>query len=381
ANYASVFNLAAGAPAFTAFYGLDKLPKDPTARPLTAQPTSGRFFLPDGVFTRALPDKQRLPTVDAYNFTVQYQLTEKMSVEAAYVGNKGTHVFAGDGPAIDANQARLDGFGTIPRNQRRPLFNKFGWTQGIDYFCNCADNRYDSLQVKLDKRFANGYSILTHYTLQRALQDGGEYFFFDANLNRGPADWDRTHNFVFSQVYDLPIGKGRKFLSDLPMAADLLLGGWQINSNTTIQSGLPYNLGYDAGANIDTGPNRPNVSGDLNAELSGTRYTYNLSAVSNPGRGKFGNLKRNALRGPGYWRTDASLFKKFRFTETRELEFRVESVNFFNHVNLGNPDSFVGSFNAAGALVPNSNLGRINSTAYFGADPMRNFQFALRFKF
>ena len=379
-NFDRVFTLTQGAPAFTAFFGLDNTPKN-GGKANTALPSSGKFFLPDGVFARALPDKQRLPSVDAYNVTVQYQLTAKLSVEAAYVGNKGTHVFAGDGPAIDANQARLDGFGTVPRDQRRPLFNKFGWTQGIDFFCNCADNRYDSVQLKVERRFSNSYSILAHYTRQRALQDGGEYFFFDANLNRGPADWDRKHNFVFSQVWELPFGKGKRYGNGISRAADFALGGWQFNSNTTIQSGLPYNLGYDAGANIDTGPNRPNVSGDVGDSLSGTKYSYNLSALSNPGRGKFGNLKRNALRGPGYWRTDASLFKKFKFTETKEVEFRIESVNFFNHSNLGNPDSFIGSFDATGKLSQNNNLGVINSTAYFGADPMRNFQFALKFKF
>ena len=69
------------------------------------------------------------------------------------------------------------------------------------------------------------------------------------------------------------------------------------------------------------------------------------------------------------------------FTETKELEFRIESVNLFNHVNLGNPDSFIGSFDSSGKLNQSGNLGVINSTAYFGADPQRNFQFALKLKF
>jgi hypothetical protein len=380
ANFDRVFTLAQGAPAFNNYFGLNA-PPNRGGTPNASLPANGRFFLPDGVFTRALPDKQRLPTVDAYNLSVQYQLTDTVSVEAAYVGNKGTHVFAGDGPAIDANQATLVGFGTVPRNNRRPFFNRFGWTQGIDYFCNCADNRYDSGQFKVTKRFSNGFSILAHYTLQRALQDGGDQFFFDANISRGPADWDRKHSFVLSQVWELPIGKGKRFLTDISRPLDWLIGGWQLNSNTTIQSGLPYSFGYDAGANIDTGPNRPNVTGDPSADLSNNRYTYNTSIFANPGTGRFGDQPRNALRGPGYWRVDASLFKKFIFTETKELEFRIESVNFFNHANLGNPDAFIGRFDSSGNLVPSSNLGVINSTAFGGSDPMRNFQFALRFKF
>ncbi len=388
ANFARVFTLAQGPPALPAFFGLTA-PPNRGGRPNATLPANGRFFLPDGVQTFALQEKQQLPTVDAYNATVQYQVTNSVSIEAGYVGNKGTHVFAGDGPNINANQATLEGFGTIPRNNRRPFFNRFGWTQDINFFCNCADNRYDSFQTKAEKRFSNGYSILVHYTLQRALQDSNEYFFFDANLNRSPADWERKHNFVFSQVWELPIGKGKPFLGNISRAADLLIGGWQFNSNTTIQSGLPFNVEYDASANIDTGGDlsrRPNINGDPNFELSGNRYSFDASVFSNPGRGRFGNLKRNAFRGPSYWRTDASLFKKFKFTETKELEFRIESVNFFNHANPGNPNAFLGSFADPTASPPrpanpNSNFGVISSTAFFGNDPMRNFQFALKFKF
>jgi hypothetical protein len=386
-SFNRAFALADGAPAFTAFFGLDKAPKDPTARVNTSLPASGMFFLPNNVFARVLPDKMRLPTVDAWNFTVQYQLTSKMSVEAAYVGNKGTHVFAGDGPAFSANQVPITGF-TPGRNGTlaKPFFQKFGWTQDIDYFCNCADNHYDSLQLKVDKRFSDGYSILAHYTWQKQIQEDGGYFFFDSGLNRGPAGWQRDHNFVFSQVYELPFGKGKKYLGDMSRAADLLLGGWQINSNTTIQSGLPFDNCFDTSGISDTGTCRPNVSGEVKTgttrEANGTiRYFTDLSVFGRPAVGTFGNQKRNALRGPGYWRTDASLFKKFAFTENVRAEFRIEAVNVFNHVNLGNPDGFIGRFNASGALVPSGGAGVINSTAYFGADPQRNLQFALKIAF
>ena len=379
-NFDRVYTLAQGPPAFTAFFGLDNTPKN-GGKPNTAAPSNGRFFLPDGVFARAIPDKQRLPSVDAYNVSAQYQLTNTIAVEAAYVGNKGTRVFAGDGPQFDVNQPTLAGFGTVPRDQRRPLFNKFGWTQSIDFFCNCADDRYDSAQFKLTKRFSNGYAILTHYTLQRSLQDAQDYFIHDQALNRGVADWNRTHSFVFSQIWELPVGKGKRFFGGVSRPLDWLIGGWQLNSNTTIQSGLPYNFCYDAGQNIDTGPCRPNVNGDPKPRLSGAGYSYDTSVFSNPGKGRFGDQERNALRGPGYWRADASLFKKFRFAESKELEFRVEAVNVFNHVNLGNPVSSIGSFDSSGKLNVNPTLGLIFTTAYFGADPTRNFQFALKFKF
>jgi outer membrane receptor protein involved in Fe transport len=359
ANFDRVFTLAQGPPA----------PVFPTV------PENGRFPLPDGIFTRLLPDKQRLPAVDAWNVTFQHQLTESISVEAAYVGNKGTHVFAGDGPDFNINQATLVGFGTIPRNNRRPLFNRFGWTQDITFFCNCADNRYNSLQTKFTKRFSSGYSVLAHYTLQRATNNDADQFIFDRDLNRGPQNFDRTHTFVLSQLAELPFGRNRKYLGDISNGLDYFIGGWQFNSNTTVSSGFPFNVGYDAGANIDTGPNRPDLIGDPDTGGSRERF-FDPTVFGNPGPGNFGNLERNALRGPGYWRTDASMFKKFKFTEHKELEFRIECVNLFNHVNLDLPNSFIGN-----PASPSASAGRITSTAFGGTDPQRNFQFALKFKF
>jgi hypothetical protein len=371
----AVFNLAQGPPAFTAFFGLDA-PPNKGGRPNATLPSNGRFFLPDGVFARALPDKQRLPSVDAWNITFQRELTKTMSIEAAYVANKGTHVFAGGGPAFNVNQASLVGFPAVPINQRKPFFNKFGWTQGIDYFCNCADNRYNSLQLKLTKRFSSGWSLLTHYTLQKAENDDADQFLYDRRVTRGRQDFDRTHNFVLTEVWDLPIGRGRRFLANASRALDLIVGGWQLNSTTTIQSGLPFNVGYDTSGVQDTGPNRPDIVGDPKIGAGGRNRWFDPTVFKKPAVGTFGNLKRNSLNGPGYWRTDASLFKKFKFTETKELEFRIESVNVFNHVNLGQPDSFIGD-----PARPQPNAGRITSTAYFGNDPQRNFQFALKFKF
>ncbi|MBA3298143.1 MAG: TonB-dependent receptor, partial [Acidobacteria bacterium] len=174
------------------------LAQGPSAPVFPAVPSNGRFALPNGIFARALPEQQRPPTVDAFNITAQRQLTDSMSIEAGYVGNRGRNVFAGDGPAININQASLNGFlQGVPRDNRRPFFNKFGWRQDIDYFCNCATNSYDSLQVKLNKRFAQGYSGKMSYTLQRVRQHGGGYFetdlpehngLYNSDLEYGPPD-------------------------------------------------------------------------------------------------------------------------------------------------------------------------------------------------
>jgi hypothetical protein len=355
-------------------------------------PSNGRFRLPDGVRPRVLPEKQRPPAVDAFNVTVQRELTNSMSIEAGYVGNRGRRVFAGDGPDTNINQPTIIGYPTVPRDQRKPYFGLFGWTQDVIYYCNCAHNAYDSLQTRFTKRFSDGYSLSVNYTLQRVEQENSEYFqvplpphqgLYDTELNRGPAEWARKHNFVFSVVAELPIGRDRRYLSNISPTADMIVGGWQFNANTVIYSGLPFNVTYrDAGADRDTGPNRPNLIGETDGPKTQEQW-FNATPIGSPGsafarpaRGTFGDLPRMALRGPGYWRTDASLFKHFRLGDTRDLELRIEVVNLFNHVNLGNPDAEVGV-----PGNPNPNAGRINSTAFSNNDLQRNFQFGLKFVF
>jgi Carboxypeptidase regulatory-like domain/TonB dependent receptor-like, beta-barrel len=353
---------------FDAVFNLSRGPDPPDFGVVSS---NGQLLVPRGVFQRALPDKQRPPTVDAYNVTVQRELTQQISVEVGYVGNHGVRVFVGDGPAVNANQPTLQGFPTVSQDARKPFFQRYGWTQGIDFFCNCGTNRYDSLQTKLTKRFANGYSIFAQYTAQRQRNHDGGQFFYLPDLEYGPALWDRAHSFTVATTYELPLWKENRWLR-----------GWQINQSTTIQSGLPFDVTYkDAGADRDTGPNRPDLVGDAMAG-GGTRDRwFNAtpigsagSAFARPAVGTFGNLARNSLGGPAYWRVDVSLFKRFELRTNQSLELRVESVNFFNHVNLGQPDSEIG--------VPgndNVNAGRITKTAYDGSDSQRNFQFALKY--
>ncbi len=375
-NFDRVFTLASG-------------PPPPT---FPEVPSDGTFPLPDGVQAFVLPEKQRPPAVDAWNVMVQRQLSDTMSLEIGYVGNRGSRVFAGDGPDFDLNQPTINGFPSVPRNNRRPFFNSFGWTQSFRFFCNCATNSYNALQAKFNKRFSDGYSAKVNYTWQVPRNHDGQYFeanipqhegLYDSDLNYGAPDWDRTHNFVLSLVAEIPVGRGKAYMSDISPGVNALIGGWQFNTNVIIQSGLPFNVNYaGAGADRDTGPNRPDLVGDPDGPQTQDQW-FNAapigaagSAFGRPAVGTFGNLERNALRGPGYWRTDASLFKHIELGQQRRLEFRIEVVNLFNTVNLGNPDSEIG---APGEARPNA--GRINSTAYFNADPQRNFQFALKFSF
>jgi hypothetical protein len=362
-NFNSVFNLAQG----------------PSAPVFVTPGANGRFALPNGVFARLLPDTQHVPRVDAWNVTLQRQLTDTVSAEIAYVGNHGEGFF-GDNPAAGYNNAVLTGFPALNTNQRRPFFNAFGWTQGIDYFCNCATNKYNSLQAKITKRFSDGLSLLAHYTFQKAYNHNGD-FFIDQAVSYGPADFGRNHNFVLSAIAELPFGKGKKFAGDASGALDGIIGGWQFNTNVVIQSGIPYNITYNnAGSDRDTGPNYPNLIGDpsgpgtKNQWFNATPIGSPGSAFARPAAGTFGNLGRNALIGPGFWQVDASLFKHFRLGGDTRLELRMEVVNLFNHTNLGQPDGNVGV-----PGNPNTDAGVISSTA--AQYQPRQVQFAVRVQF
>jgi hypothetical protein len=372
-NFASIFNLAQGPPAPT----------------FPAVGANGRFKAPDGVNPSTLPDQQRLPYVDAWNLTLQRELTSEISGEIAYVGNKGTHVFNGDGPDVNFNQATIQGFAQgVPRSARQP-FNlgtgyglPFGLTTDIRYLCNCSDNNYQSLQAKLTKRFTHGYSLLATYTLQRIQNHGGDQYFFDRDLEYGSPEWARTHAVTLAATVELPFGRGKRFGTDASKGLDYIIGGWQFNTNAWIYSGQHLNVDYrDAGQDRDVAPNRPDVTGDITAGGGTKEKWFNAtpigtsgSAFSRPAKGTFGNMERGSLIGPGFWNVDASLFKKFHFTPATNLEFRVEVTNIFNHVVLGNPDTQIG--------VPgndNPNAGKITATASNWQS--RRVQFAARFQF
>jgi outer membrane receptor protein involved in Fe transport len=325
------------------------LSEGPVAPTFVQPGPDGRFPLPDGVQTFVRPSVMTLPRLDAWNVTVQRQLTETLSGEIGYVGNRGSQTFAEDNPDGDNNQPVIEGFPDVPRNDRRPFFAQFGWT--------------------------DGWSLLAHYTLQRVRQSHNDYFFNDPMLGWGRAGWDRVSTLTLAATYELPIAKDNK-----------VLGGWQANVNATISSGLPFTVGYrDRFLDGDTGPNRADLIGDPNpGQGNGVDEPYfnttpigsQGSAFGRPAIATFGDQDRNGISGPGFWNVDASLFKRFSFTDRVALELRFEVVNVFNHVNLGNPDSEIG--------VPgnnNPNAGIISSTAFFGRVPQRNLQFGARFLF
>lgn len=375
---------------------------DPT-NVLANQPKgpNGNPILPNGIQPNVLPltsDRtMRLPVVDAYNVTLERQLTPTLVASVALAGNKGTHVFPGGSGQWNINQPNINGFGTLTTNQRRLFYQKYGWTQNIKYFSNDGSNHFTSMQAHIEKRFADGFFVQANYTWASAFDYESSYYFWNHDLGYGRESNLRLHVLTASQVWNLPFGRKGKVFTGASKAVDAVIGGWQLNGIWTLQSGLPYTPGYlDFSQDADTGPNRAIQSGDISvanpgpsmwyqpaiAGTSGTNCansanpTQELNANgcsrgpwTRPAKGTFGTATRNGYFGPGYFNADMSLLKTVAFREKYEFQFRAESFNTFNHVNLGQPNTTVDSPNG-GKIFALANLAQ-----------MRKWQFGLRLKF
>ena len=379
-NFDAVFNLAQGPPALDPATILNRQPTGPNGRPM----------LPNGVTAFILPEKLRLPTNDAWNLTIQHQLRDDIAVEAAYIGNKGTHVFAGFGGDYDFNQATIEGFGMLTTNQRKPFFNTFGWSQNFRYYGSDADSNYHAMQLKAEKRFSGGYSLLGHYTWSRAFNYTNTYYNIDRRLAYGPNDNHRRHVFGLIALWELPFGSGRRYLADADGLLGALVGGWQANTVFTWQSGLPFTPTYrDCNADRDTGWCRPDLVGEwkpeqqtadawfittpLAADGRVTPLTANgqtLGPWGRPQRGTFGTVGRNRLDGPAFSQWDVSFFKNFVVTQNFRAQFRAEAFNIINKVNLANPNTCADCPGTAGRI-----------TNIFQLATMRQWQFGLRLEF
>jgi hypothetical protein len=370
-NTGSVFNLSVG----------------PPAPPFITVPPSGQFLLRDQVRSFALPRKLRLPTLDAWNVTVQHEITPTLSFSMGYVANKGTHGFAGDGPSYDANQATIVGFGSLDTNERKPFFSKFGWTQQIDYYGSDASSTYNALQLTTQKRFTRGFQLLAHYTWSKALVYDNDYYAIDPKLNYGVANTDRKHVLVLTNLIELPFGKGKTFLGGVSGMADRIVGGWSLSGTLTWESGVPFTPSYSScGVDRDTGPCRPNLVGAVH--ITGSRNGYfsttdgvplqpngtlgdTIGPWQRPAGGTFGSVRRNSLRGPGFFQSDLSIAKAIPLKERVSLQFRADIFNLFNTVNLDLPQTCVDC--QTGGIIYN--------TAFGGSALQRQMLFSLRLQF
>jgi carboxypeptidase family protein len=344
------------------------------------------------------------PTTQQWNLNLQRELPGQILLDAAYAGSHGTHLI---GFGYNLNQLdpqylslglALDDrvpnplFGKIPAgtplsgseiSRRQSLLPFPGYLAVNVSNPPLGSTIYHSAQLKAEKRFSRGLSFLSSYTFSKLIGDVGRSVIdfasaggapqnsvacgqdtkFDRRSCRSIEPQDITHLSVTSAVYELPVGKGKRFLSS-GGALSRIIGNWQINGILTLRSGLPLIV---RGAN-NGAADRPNMIGSAKLDDPTIDRWFDTGAFTTPPQFTYGNTPRTLpdVRGPGFASFDFSLAKNLFFTETIQLQFRSEFFNLFNRVNYNQPDT---SFTSG-------NFGRITSAG----DP-RRIQFGLKLYF
>ncbi|MEO7145054.1 MAG: hypothetical protein ABI165_16275, partial [Bryobacteraceae bacterium] len=228
----------------------------------------------------------------------------------------------------------------------------------------------------LEKRYTSGLSLLASYTYSHSIDDVGETDSnaqgngvqnnYDLLRNRGNSTFNIPQVFIASVIYDLPVGKGRKWMNARG-PADWVLGGWQVAGIVSGRSGIPFTpvVSTDiANVGNTNHPNR-NGSGVLSSGQSINDW-FNIADFSIPAAYTYGNSGRAILRGPDLKSLDLKVGKSFQIAETRRLEFRCEMFNFTNTPHFD---------------LPNESVNLPQGGKITGAEAPREIQFGLKFVF
>jgi hypothetical protein len=346
----------------------------------------------------------KVPYAQNWNLAFQFEVLKNTSVEVAYVGNKGTHLYM---PLVNLNPRNLDFVNFLESNNiaaetafadplgRRNLLGAvvtiqrssiatpyFGFNELNRYFDPSANSIRHAVYVDVRRQVSKGLSFTANYTFGKSIDDAS-----DANPDvrvlttgstRGqvsygaPRKGDRTistfdikHNASSTFIYDLPFGKGQKLLNGAPSVVNAIVGGWTTSGVIRYQGGQPF-IPFITDTNKLGGTNRT-VRLDLvpgvplksplwspNCVIGSNCEPYvNPSAFMRPVKGKLGSAPRTIdLRAPMQEYFDLSIQKNFqlpRLGENRRVQFRVDMINVFNHpnfryVNTGNTPPGFGTF-------------------------------------
>lgn len=337
--------------------------------PVASLPTTNTFAPNPGARVFFNDPESKSEIFHQYNLTVQYEFWPNWLAEAAYVGTRARNLLVvrniGQG---GGGSRQIPGIDNVVLTE----FTGSSW--------------YDALQTKLEKRFTRGLSILSSYTWAHAIdntpggfcvagpdvqgQCGPSNPLIGLSLDRGNSDLDVRHRFTFSNVWDLPFGRGRRFGANISEGLDYVIGGWQFNNVVTIQSGAVYSV-FANGARVDQiGDPFSGIPPGRELNRAAFRAAVTPIFANDPGGPKFGSLGRNVFRGQGQEFWDLSLFKNIpaRFiSEDFRVQLRFQFYNVLNHIN---------------GLRPNRNL---NDTTNFGRDlntsNARQFEGSIRLVF
>jgi hypothetical protein len=302
-----------------------------------------------------------------YLLNIQRTLGSHSTLEFGYTGNQSRKVKY----LVNAN-APIPGI--TPFDAREPYPE---W-HGIQYLVGDGIANYNAFSGKLTQRFGASFTAMFSYTWSKALDENsairGTASDFTLMNQRcrscdySYAGYDVPHRFVTSILYQLPFRSSNGFVNQV-------IGGWQLGTITTIQSGTTINPGSWDSSGMGAGfphSNRLHCVSDPVADDPNPDRYFVREAFRNVVAGEFGNCARNSLRAPSQWNVDASAMKDFRFNERHALQFRMEMFNAPNHPAWGRPNADWGSQGA----TPAASFGRIRSTSQ-----LRQIQFALKYYF
>jgi len=350
---------------------------------------------PTGVSVIADLPTNLTPMVSQWNLQVQRSVGTNQAVSLAYVGTHGAHLTRN----YNANQQLFDSpSGTS-------LFPNLGGS--ITTQDNRGKSDYHSLQAQYERRMTKGLQFLGAFTWSKTIDDAcgsidtcQPQLYTDYTIERGLSNQDQPYRLVLSSLYELPIGKGKRWAGNASRALDYVVGGWQINGIYVLQAGQPFSATVDG----SPGSTRADLVGKLGVNPGNlTNYvneTYQMQTcpgsplpisipvapfalpLSSAGLGSAGlpcpggvfiapgTAGRDILRGPGSSNLDFALFKNFVVTEKLKGQFRVQAYNISNTPHFANPNGDV----TQGA----NQFGHITSTIPF---TFRQLELGLRFTF
>ena len=318
-------------------------------------------------------------SVDSWNVAVEQALPYNMALQIAYVANHGTR----EDIAQNINNPSVYG----QSGTSDPFYVAFGKTASVtQYFMGFSSN-YESLQASLTKRASAGLTFTSSFTWGKAqgyvtgAQDGGLlYFSGNRRRNYNLLDFDRKLNAEEVVTYELPFGKGHKWIND-NSAANLVIGGWKLSTVIGMVSGLPFTVtsstvtpGTTTTANF-TGPFT--VTHNVSGKSAGRTPWFNTASFSAPTIGVLGTSNRNQFRGPAYFSDNLSLFKSFPIYRASTLEARFDAFNMTNTPAFGLPtaSSTSSSFGMITGIL-GSGVGNVN-----GVGGPRVLQAAIKYTF
>jgi hypothetical protein len=298
-----------------------------------------------------------------YNLDIQKLFFGNLLVETGYLANVSHHLTAND---LTIDQLLPSQFGPGKTQALRP-FPQFSNVSMLNP--SVGNSTYHGVFVKSERRFANGFSFLAHYTYSKFIDDvaSGDEFGdpgsymdqYNRRLDKGLSGTDLPQHLLFTGLYQIRQFKNNK-------ALNLFAGGWELGINANFQSGAVFTVFDSANTTngFPAGTLRPNLIGDPRLSSGSTlQHYFNTAAFAHPPNFQFGNSPRSVLRGPASDNVDFSAAKTFKVTERLKTEFRGEFFNVFNFAN----------FDIPGHILGNSDFGIINS-----AKPARIVELALR---